>query len=405
MALVWLVTLGGCASGEISDGEECSVEDDCPPEMSCVEGSCTAPDTLPTADLDAGERDVRPPEDGVVGPRDGGDAKVDAADEDTESQPDGGDVDDDAGEVDTGPSVCDEDCGVGEICEEGECVSRCQQPSCRNDQQCADIGNGPRCYETCPESNSAQGCRDRELCRDLLAGQDEDRLICMPSQCSSNADCRSGTCVNHINDYGRCVASGPKAVGEACDLAEGAERCEDGAYCMRDSSQDTTGTCRKLCDPWADSPSCGSDAYCGMFKRRSGGLSVVSFRQGYCNPSTESERTQPFENCSADANMCSDAVRCVGTSGPVCIKWCRPGESDCLGTAPPRFATSATCNNYVFGGLRRIGRCEPQCRGDGDCPNGQECHRGLCRRTCSSDADCCEGGTSCQFECNNTLCE
>jgi hypothetical protein len=404
MALVWLVTLGGCASGEISDGEECSGTDDCPAEMNCVEGICTAPDAAPTADLDGGEPDVRPPEDGVVDPRDAADVQIDATGEDVEPRADSGDVEADGSEVDTGPSGCGGACGAGEICEDGECVSRCQQPSCRNDQQCADIGNGPRCYETCSEANSVEECREGELCRDLLGGEDDELLICMPSQCSTNEECRSGTCINGINDYGRCVASGPKAVGEACDLASRGERCKEGAYCIRESSQDTTGTCRKLCDPWADSPSCGSDAYCGLFKQRSGGLSVVSFRQGYCNPSIESERTPPFETCSADANMCTDAVRCVGTSGPVCIKWCRPGEGDCSGTAPPRFSTSATCNNYVFGGLRRLGRCEPQCSTGGDCPDGQTCRQGLCRRTCTSAADCCDA-TPCQFECNNGLCE
>jgi len=408
LALVWLVVAGGCASGEISDGEKCSVEDDCPPEMSCVEGICTGPDAPSAADAEDGGRDVRPPEDGGVDPRDGDDGRPDAMARDVEPEPDGGELEDGGGDADTGPEGCGGACGVGEVCEDGECVTRCD-PECYDDQQCTDFGEGPKCYEECSTVGSFGECSDGHRCRDVLSDENRELPVCAPSQCTSNSDCRSGTCLKLRSDYGRCVASGPKAIGKSCDLDELSERCEDGAYCIRDSSQGATGTCRKVCDPWADPSACGSDAYCGLFKQRSGGLSFISIRQGYCNPSTESERTEPFELCSADGNMCQDAVRCVGTDTSVCTKWCRPGAGDCVGTLPPRFSGSAVCNNYTFGGIRRLGRCEPECDTDGDCSGEQAtCRQGLCRQTCSSQTvaeDCCNGATPCAFECNNGLCE
>ncbi len=396
--IAWsMVVLAGCAAGELG-GDECSGDEECPGAARCVRGECRSADggLLPGSDAsDAGGEGAR--EAGTGRDVAGGDAD----DPGRDAGP-SGDVD----PSDGGGPGCPDECGVGERCEQGQCVSRCR-PLCRPEQQCVDLGEGPRCYESCSEAQSAQECRDGRLCRDVLSGEEQEMLVCAPSQCAGNDDCQSGTCLKFINGHGRCVSSGEKAIGESCDLSSGDELCEPGAFCIRESDGSSLGTCRRLCDPWAESSSCGSETRCSLFKERSDGLSVISFRQGYCNPTVDATGSEPFADCSTNGAMCDHAVRCVGGEEATCVKWCR-NSGDCVGTAPPRFATSATCNNYVFGSVRRVGRCEPSCRTDADCTeDGMTCHDDVCRRTCEMSTvqeDCCGGSSPCRFECHEGLC-
>ena len=421
--LAALVALVGCASGDF--GPACTTDDDCDAGGRCVDNICLTPgeDTgEPTGrDTGGGDQPDTTSEDDTGGrPDDSGGGSGDedtggGGGEDTTSPTDtGGGTDDTGGgggqdtnpSMDTGPSGCNDQCGLGEECENGTCVSQCQ-PNCTNEQQCLDLGNGqgPKCYYKCSEPQSASGCLGSdELCRDLDPDENDELLLCVPSQCQTHSDCQAGTCLHFINDHGRCAANGPKKPGEACDLASMSKRCERGAFCIR-SGSGTAGTCRTLCDPWASSPGCGGGEYCSWLIDTPQGLSFLTRRQGYCNPKTDPQGNASYQQCQTQHNMCNHATRCFGST-PLCIKWCRPGEGDCQGEVP---GTPGTCYNHFFPGIDKVGRCGPRCGNTTyECQNGNVCKDNQCRIPCSSGSvaqDCCDGNTPCNYTCPNGYCE
>lgn len=416
-----LACLSGCASGSFSPEESCASDDACANGAQCVADVCQVLDTSPPPggdtgpvrpeDTDTGSGPVDSGEPGDTGSPGGGEDSGQpptdtGAPTDTQTSNDTGTGRDTAQPKDTRPPDCNNQCGLGEKCEAGQCVTKCQ-PKCTAQQECLDIGDGPQCYATCSEAQSTNGCRGSGvLCRDLNPKQNQELLVCVPSQCDTHSDCQAGSCVDYINDFGACVSTGPKSIGQPCDRSSKNELCERGAICIPTGSG-TTGTCRELCDPW--NPQCSSGGYCSLLFEASNGLTFMTRRQGYCNPQTDPNGSQPFQQCRSAGNMCSHATRCVGGSNPSCIKWCRPGEGDCRGTVPSQYPTNGVCHNYTFPGIREVGRCVPKCNGSTvTCPDGFQCKNGLCRQQCSPGSvvrDCCGGSTPCNFKCPNGFCK
>jgi len=411
-SLVAALASGACAAGSFSPDTSCSSDADCEGEAQCLGGICQVADTSAPPAGDTGiipGRDTdRPVDTGSPGdPRDM-DGGENPGDRDSRSRPRDGDDSGgpDGSGGDTGPPDCNDQCGVGEECDNGQCVSKCQ-PNCTADQQCLELGDGPQCYDKCPEAQSTEGCRGSGvLCRDLNADQNQELLVCLPSQCDTTEDCQAGTCINYVNGFGACVSDGSNNIGEACDASDPNELCENGAVCIPEGVG-ATGTCRELCDPW--NPQCSSGGYCSLLTERTDGLSFITRRQGYCNPQTDPDGNQPFQQCRASGNMCNHAVRCLGTSDPNCVKWCRTGEGDCRGTVPSQFNARGVCHNYTFPGVRELGRCVADCGSSSvRCPDGYQCRDSLCRKTCSAGSvaqDCCAGNTPCNFECPNGFCK
>ena len=418
--LAALLVMVGCAAGQFDGDDECTDSSDCKLNQQCVNGTCSV------FDVSGNDPDTSGPTDSYTPKRDGGGAdsavddgggqdpdgmsgKMDAAD----TSP-GTDVGNDTGKADSGDSGsqnCGGNCKIGQKCENGQCVSKCQ-PNCNSQQQCADLGEGPKCYSTCQQELTTKGCTGSGvMCRDINRDPNSQKktLVCLQSQCSKHSECQSGTCLQFHNSYGTCVRKGPKKVGQSCDLSKQSGLCESGAFCVRSSSSSMTGTCRKLCDPWSASPSCNSNQRCSLFKRGASSYIVLTFRQGFCNNSVDAVGSATLDSCQSDQNMCDHGIRCVGSTDPLCMKWCRPGKGDCTGEIPSQYMASGVCNNYVFPGERNIGRCVPRCSGTRYCSQmGYGCTNGLCRNQCSSATvvqDCCDGNQPCDWKCNNGLCE
>jgi len=395
-----------CASGGL---QRCQSDEECPDGEQCIDESCMVPDGGTTGGATDGGS-------GGSGGSSGGTAGPDGGDGSTSEDTDGGSgTGTTTGDADGGGQPCGGKCEAGEKCEDGQCVAndcggqcsfdeKCENGqcvsgcggSCGSGELCADVGDGFECYPTCNEANSTNGCSNNGTrCIDLFRGDDSrEELICDQSDCATDADCPIGTCINYVNEYGACVANGNKAPGESCSSQE----CENGAVCLG-----SPGTCRTVCDPWA--ASCPSGTRCSLLRATSNGYSFISLRQGWCNPSTTSNGSSNLDRCSPVDAMCNDATRCLDGQRARCGKWCRPGTTDCDNTIPPSIDASGICDNYVFGGLRAVGRCVPNCEGGYNCPDGYRCRSGLCRRECTKDSDCCSS-SPCQFTCNNNnLCE
>ena len=425
--------LGACASGGDSGTpvESCEDKFDCPIKdekgrtIECRDGKCLpVTDSTNNGGADTGIDDT------------GGD-RSDGDDETGET-----DSDDDGGGSQFDPDDCEGNCGPAEECVNGSCVSRQQEcsPECAQGKVC-DTSNGEcvpiscdekgdscdvnqldqgtfwcvqlsqsgdgTCVPKCDNEFAAGSCADGEYCRNLRPNG-EPALACLPSQCSTNADCTTsttqGTCINFDNHYGICFAPGPLAPGEQCSTTQGSDLCQRGYWCRTPQGSDS-GVCAKLCDPWAtSSSSCPSGEAC----------TVLTNRQGICSDKTEATPKAPYASCSTSGNMCSDGTVCLGSSSPNCYKFCRTGEGDCDGLTFNGEPLPSTCDNYMVPGERSYGLCFPTCQTAADCcpdsnPDcGLSCHSGICRTTCSPASvaeDCCNGDTPCDFRCVGGLCE
>ncbi|MFP4597599.1 MAG: hypothetical protein ACLFVJ_05065 [Persicimonas sp.] len=393
------LVLSACASSasedpECTSGADCELGEDCNVELGVCEqavrgnnvgnnnvGNNTSPNNN-SADPDAGGDD--PDADG------------------TTPDPDTG--------ADTGPTpdadetgVCDPACGDGETCEDGQCVGL-PEPTCTRkgdacdpavvDQDtfwCAGDGeDGGECLPKCDESFTATGCALGEYCMNI-GSQDQPALACIESQCSANSDCSSETCLDFDNEFGLCVASGSTPEGGSCNpSAENA--CAPDHYCREEPQDSGQGTCRQLCDPWASGAGCPSGQLCDLF----------TSREGICVPDTTTG-FQPYDSCSDPGSMCDDGVICLeGSSGGVCIGYCRAGMDDCGDSPVPM-----QCNNYMVPGERAWGLCLATCP-DYECGDGSVCDNGICRQTCTEATvtqDCCNGSTPCDWSCVNGRCE
>lgn len=411
---LFLAVSTGCAAGEIAPGEECDSSSDCESDELCVEGTCVGSDANGGGIAGSGTSSGASTAGTSVGGNTAGagSSTVEDGGNGSASDDDGGDGNATGGDVRPDAGVgCGGECGPGEECEEGSCVSLCD-PECNSNQHCVQLEDGEeaQCLTSCSEAFEVSDCfRTGELCRDVNPDENETTLACVPSQCSSHSDCEEGSCLRFINEHGACVADGSKAVGESCDLSSALERCEQGAFCIQEGSNTNQGTCRTLCDPWNGS-SCSAQERCSLFTFDGQGYSALTFRQGWCNPSLDSDGREPFEGCSSGQNMCNHAVRCSAGNDNFCFKWCRPGEGDCRGTIPDDVDTNGVCDKFVFGGLRKVGRCVPECSGSEFCSSGDtRCVNGICRQECSQGsavADCCGGSSPCPYTCSSEgLCE
>lgn len=385
LAMVMVIGLGwGCAEAEFEEDtgldagpRTCESLSDCRLDELCADGLCVPPDRR-----DAGG------DGGAVDAADGGE-RADGAG--------GGDAVGDGGERADGECA---ECGPSEVCEEGQCVRRCET-GCTDGQKCRDLGEGYQCYRGCEELLTAEQCpREGTLCLDVDDDPQSTDPVCVESRCEERADCEvGGTCVRFPNAFGICARSGAQEVGDRCDTADRSKRCEPGAYCLEDGRQGSEGTCVKLCDPWASSPACGDGQRCGLFRWASGRFRIITLRQGFCNGNVDPSGQASLETCESPQNVCGHALRCQSEGMTNrCYKWCRPGEGDC--------ATGEACNRYLFAGERRIGRCEARCeQGQQDCGSDRACVDGVCRRSCESASDCCAGPDSCDWSCNGGYCE
>jgi hypothetical protein len=416
LACAAMFLLAACASGGTTGGEteSCEIDVDCPlvnadgENLYCYEGECLTQDQI---DARGGNNTSDTGVQDTGGNEDTGTSQDTGGTQDTGTTQDTGGTEDTGGTQDTGTSGCNPQCGPDEfcnsnnVCEEiptgGDCTS--QGDTCDANQVdqgnfwCVSTGSGGTCVLKCDTDFTASGCSAGEYCRNVGTEQQE-RLGCVPADCSSDADCSGGTCVNFDNQYGTCVPAGTLQAGETCTVG-GSTGCVRGYFCRRLQSGSDAGVCSSLCQPWSSSTGCPSGQYCTLF----------TSREGICTDQVEQPPMAAYQAGCTEGNMCTDATRCFALSSDnFCLKYCRTGQSDCAGLSDP-----STCDNYVFAGERSYGICFPTCSPGDCCPAsdptcGSQCVQGKCRSTCSAGnevQDCCGGSTPCDFTCVNGLCE
>jgi hypothetical protein len=261
-------------------------------------------------------------------------------------------------------------------------------------------GGGGECLPKCTEILSANGCGSAEYCWNI-GSESEPAPACIASDCQTDGECGTGTCLNFDNQFGVCLTDGPKAEGQACG-SDAADRCGTGLFCRTetDSVGNDQRICRTLCNLWS-TPSCPNGQACSLF----------SSEEGICVPDVDGFGTPPYGSCSTAGDMCGHTTPCLGGFSDglnYCRPFCRPGMGDC-----PLYngTTQVVCNNYVVPGQRSWGLClGTACGSNADCGTGGQCETstGICRRTCPSGnavQDCCSGDTDCDWSCVNGLCE
>lgn len=289
---------------------------------------------------------------------------------------------------------CDPGCEAPGTCNAGTCAfPTCMAEGDACDPSPTEQGNflcliddqttgAAHCYSTCLQAGSDQGCNVGQRCFAAVTS-DPSLLICLDSECGSDADCGTGTCLKFENSFGVCEPGGPGATGAACNPGAG-QWCQQGNVCAV-ASGSTQGTCEKTCEPWTGA-GCGASEYCGIY----------TTRMGTCTSDQDATGAGPFEECSTAGNYCDDATPCFGTSTVnVCLKYCRPNSADCAGIDP-----SVTCDNYLFPGDRALGLCfASACTTSADCTQASDdCVGGLCRSRCTQGsvvADCGSANWSC----------
>jgi hypothetical protein len=304
------------------------------------------------------------------------------------------------------PLACDPACTTGERCDNGTCVPETTDPTCTQKGEscdpavgdqgsfwCAGDGDGDgECLPKCSNTISAEGCGVAEYCWNV-GSQDDPAPACIDSDCQSNSDCPSGTCLNFDNQFGLCLPSGSTPAGQSCDPSA-TNTCQPGLMCLSEPSGSTTGVCKSLCDMWT-APSCAGGQLCDLF----------TSREGVCTSDIDSSGSEPYMSCSTAGDVCDHGIPCIGFADGSngCMPYCRPGMGDC----PPAGGAQVVCNNYVSPGQRTWGLCLGACSTSADCSGGP-CQQGICRTTCTAGnevQDCCGGDADCDWTCVAGLCE
>ncbi len=289
--------------------------------------------------------------------------------------------------------VCDPACEAPGNCVQGSC----EFPTCANEGDACDpspteqgsflcliddqVTGAAHCYSTCPQAGSGNGCAVGQRCFAAVTGN-PSLLICLDSECASDTDCGTGTCVKFENSFGVCEPGGTVPTGSTCN--PGADQwCQQGNVCAVSSG--STGTCEKTCEPWTGA-GCGANEYCALY----------TSRMGICTTDQDATGTNVYQQCSTPGSYCDDATPCFNNGASnLCFKYCRPNSSDCAGIDP-----SVTCDNYIFPGDRALGICNvAACTTSNDCVNlSDDCLGGLCRTRCTSAtvvSDCGSADWSC----------
>ncbi|WP_158542245.1 DUF4397 domain-containing protein [Lujinxingia litoralis] len=289
----------------------------------------------------------------------------------------------------TTPRQCTE---VGQDCVPGDAT--------RSGFACEDIGDGPRCYETCTEyrvcgnggqATSAYDCSSGQACVTDVSLQ--LKPVCRPSECggvlSAEEDCAEIVAENPAlfangvhcglqNGVRTCLPAGNAQENESCTAASDCEEglvCVTGvdslidiqtgnntheSYCARPCSNDgqcggdqacigeTSGAlmgmgfCGDRCEPFGhNGAQCGDDLACVP----------VDGVDGLCARETTRERDL-YENCS-DNTQCPDSSACIQIDEGV--RRCLPSCDPTLGNAAQRDATCPSASTGAYTQIAHFG--------------------------------------------------
>jgi hypothetical protein len=313
------------------------------------------------------------PEDQGDAPDDLADAPDDLADDMAEDQ----DLAEDLPDLAPG-CVRDDQCGDGEVCEEGECFE-----GCRQDAEC-----GPD--EICLNNQCQAGCRQDAACP---RGAVCEALACVTGcrqdrECPSGERCAQGQCAPRA-----CALDRDCDPGSWCEDNQCAPGCRDDLECGDDQiCPIETRTCETGCRQDQD---CPQGSYCGLEGLCAPGCRADSDCEArqICGPSREcapgcrdDEACAPTQYCDLEASACAPGCRLRGCPAlQVCdleARACVTPASMCFGDGD--CGESQICEPFF---------CVGGCRDDEGCAQGQVCEPEalLCRAGCRGDDECLQG--------------
>jgi hypothetical protein len=234
---------------------------------------------------------------------------------------------------------------------------------------------------------TANSCAKGQFCDDATRTCRDERKYC--ESCGQDAECGVGNkCITHP-EYpnsqpfcaSACDATGACGAGQACkNTAAMVKQCvPQGSLCGGD----------QVCTPDAFVP-CEADAQCAQY------------------PGQRCDAT--LQRCVAQTNVCAlgqscdpRTQRCVAAcdsdtacqtrygAGFICLqRACRPAN-ECMSDS--QCAKNQFCQIQA-GDTSGLGKCQPSCQQDSDCPLGRHCGmdaatgRTSCSSGCSSNTDC-----------------
>ena len=404
----------GCGTeivaGSQQAGQTCSASADCAAGLVCHERRCLPGDFRRAADAGPGDADPD-----TAGPDD--DTDQDGfVDTPPACRPGGGRC--------VGPTtvtVCQEgrlveqECPVGEVCQDDECrvVEQCEDAD--GDGYGEDCPAGPDCNEDDPavtpgaDEDSATPVDDN--CNDRV---NEECSECCPGGCGPNQFCDSCSCTNYDpntcrSQYQPCAREGQNNGFFCADIGEGQLRCVGVCDKDLDEPADSCPTPNSACvfgddDQGLCLNGCTLDQGCGT--EGFGCLPYDGKREGICVPTNDDNEVG--DSCNANATfdcetgaICAGGQRGQGTCLATCRPFAEPNETDCSGgdycmpvspqlgicTADNGRSEGESCmqRNTVCGedavgcfplggggGNRCLRLCRPD-QGGADCPNSNNC--------------------------------
>lgn len=254
-------------------------------------------------------------------------------------------------------------CPLGKICADFTCI---QRVSCRTQSDC-------------PGGNT-------EACLKFFI---EDTQGYCTSKCQVDTDCPGGQeCRDGGDVPGRyCLQPAANKLGQSCAPPD--NDCIKPFECVRESDQDTQGTCLQPCTKLYSEEQCPTNAIC-----------EPSSTAGVCLAYGTKQVGEP---CSLIKKRCVKGAVCIEANsqgGFVCLGMCTPGVS------PSGCSTGLTCLQLRRDPQKGVCVQEVTRSEDQSCITAEEvCGMGLicvqadqrnekrCLRECTNNADCTNGKT------------
>ena len=317
-------------------------------------------------------------------------------------------------------------CTVGDLCEEGICVSgapkactdglSCTADTCEKGKGCVFVANVALCDDgvacTIDACDLTDGCvhtpgpcDDGHPCTkdtcDLVSGcvfKDEGPTICNDNDpCTTDACTKAAGCTHAPASGVPCNDGSVCTIGDICadgTCKQGGPKCNDANPCTADLCDPVTAECshEPLNGPCDDGDPCTLDDQCVQSQCKA----ASTLKCNDSNPCT-TDSCKAFEGCNYEPNTlpCSDGNPC--TEGDACKEGvCAPGPVAPCDDGNP--CTTDSCNPANGGCVHDP--APGDCNDGNPCTTDDKCTGTVCKGTatadcCLEDADCLNPNPSC----------